>query len=106
MVYLGQLTNYEEGVSALREFYGIEISKTQHFRVTSYYGEQTAPIMEKEQESALPEKLPDNATVYAECDGSMILTREKEEDQNSNLRTCFLSGKWNKVIEIIRKYAA
>jgi thermostable 8-oxoguanine DNA glycosylase len=23
-----------------------------------------------------------------------------------NLRTCFMSGKWNKVIEIIRKYAA
>jgi hypothetical protein len=47
MVYLGQLTNYEEGVSVLWEFYGIEISRTQHFRVTSYYGEHIAPIMEK-----------------------------------------------------------
>ncbi|MDR1130115.1 MAG: hypothetical protein LBK96_03955 [Prevotellaceae bacterium] len=97
MVYLGQLTNYEEGVSVLREFYGIEISKTQHFRVTNYYGEQIAPIIEKAQESALPEKLPDNAIVYAECDGSMILTREKEEDQNSN--------SWEEV-KVLRKYTS
>ncbi|MDR1339438.1 MAG: hypothetical protein LBK58_05230 [Prevotellaceae bacterium] len=84
MVYLGQLTNYEEGVSVLREFYGIEVSKTQHFRLTSHYGKQIVSILENEQESSLPEKLPDKATVYAECDGSMILAREKKENQNSN----------------------
>jgi hypothetical protein len=97
MVYLGQLTNYEEGVSVLREFYGIEVSKTQHFRVTNHYGKHIASIMENEQESALPEKLPDNAVVYAECDGSMILTREKGDSQNSNV--------WEEV-KVLRKYTS
>jgi hypothetical protein len=53
--------------------------------------------MEKEQESSLPEKLPDNATVYAECNGSMILTREKEDSQNSNA--------WEEV-KVLRKYTS
>jgi hypothetical protein len=84
MVYLGQFTNYAEGVSMLREFYGIEVSKTQHFRVTNYYGKQIAPVIEQEQESSLPENFSNDTIVYAECDGSMILTREKEENQNNN----------------------
>jgi hypothetical protein len=39
-----------------------------------------------------------------------VQKRMKQSGQHAqyvlNLRTCFMSGKWNKVIETIRKYAA
>jgi hypothetical protein len=96
MVYLGQYTNYEESVSLLKRFYGIEISKTQQFRVTNHYGEQIAATLEKEQESRQTEKLSSDTVVYAECDGSMILTGEKKEDKS-------LGGCWEEV-KLLRLY--
>jgi hypothetical protein len=79
MVYVGQLTNYEEGVSLLQYFYGIEISKTQLFRVTNCYGEQIGSRLAEEQDTSLPAKVSEGTIVYAECDGSMILTRKDKE---------------------------
>jgi hypothetical protein len=87
MVYLGQLTNYEEGVSIIKRFYGMEISQTQHFRLTNHYGKQAESLFE---EDDMPKKdISEDETVYAQCDGSMILTREKKEGEHS--------GNWEEV---------
>jgi len=76
MAYVGQFTNYHEGVSLLETFYGISISQTQHFRLTNYYGERCASIVEKERPR---ESISREYSVYVQCDGSMILTRERNE---------------------------
>lgn len=78
MVYVGQLTNYAEGVFMIKKFYGIEISQTQHFRITNHYGELANSIIEDE---SMVEKEEIKGEVYVQCDGSMILTRsDKDED--------------------------
>jgi hypothetical protein len=74
MVYVGQFTNYQEGVSLLQKFYGIDISQTQNFRLTNHYGALCSDIVEKERGC---EAVSQDEVVYAQCDGSMILTREK-----------------------------
>jgi hypothetical protein len=73
MAYAGQFTNYHEGVSLLETFYGINISQTQHFRLTNHYGEFCASVVEKERPA---ESISQGDNVYVQCDGSMILTRE------------------------------
>jgi hypothetical protein len=59
-------------------------SKTQHFRVTNYYGAQITELLEKEEETSKPETVSPSGIVYAESDGSMILTREKKDAHSSN----------------------
>jgi hypothetical protein len=91
MVYAGQFTNYQEGVSLLHKFYGIEISQTQHFRLTSHYGSLCSGIVEKERSS---EDVPEGEVVYAQCDGSMILTREKVKESGEDDSA---KGSWQEV---------
>ncbi|MDR2025960.1 MAG: hypothetical protein LBQ01_00185 [Prevotellaceae bacterium] len=60
------------------------MSKTQHFRITNCYGEQVSSIIENGEATSIPETLPSETVVYAESDGSMILTRKKKEYQPFN----------------------
>ncbi|MDR0604782.1 MAG: hypothetical protein LBG80_10810, partial [Bacteroidales bacterium] len=78
MVYAGQLTNYAEGVFMLHYFYGIDVSQTQHFRITNHYGKLSNSIIEEESPVNL-EAI--KGEVYVQCDGSMILTRTEQKEE-------------------------
>jgi len=80
MIYVGQLTNYQEGVCLIEKFYGLTLSQTQHFRLTNHYGALSSTILEEERPTAT---VSADETVYVPCDGSMILTREMPEGQTS-----------------------
>jgi hypothetical protein len=77
MVYAGQLTNYAEGIFMLNYFYGIEVSQTQHFRITNHYGKLSSSVIEEE---SLVNLEAIKEEVYVQCDGSMILTRTEQKE--------------------------
>lgn len=74
MVYAGQQDCYGNSQEVLKKFLDIEMSETQVYRVTDFYGERLG----KEAISARCMPLADEQdTVYVELDGSMVLTREE-----------------------------
>jgi hypothetical protein len=81
MVYVAQMNCYEEGAEILKKFLGIAISTTQIQRVANTYGslieEEAIENQTKPQEKKSVAIKKDEA-VYAQADGSMILTREEE----------------------------
>lgn len=74
MVYAGQLDSYEKTYEIIKEFTNIEISTTQSYRVTDYYGEQMKDTVNKERTLTPVRK---EEVLYVEADGSMLLTREQ-----------------------------
>lgn len=74
MTYCGQLDSYEKSNEVLKEMLQIEVSETQIYRVTDYYGKAVEASVNEE-----PVLSPVKAdeVMYAEADGSMILTREE-----------------------------
>jgi len=81
IIYAGQLSCYGKASEVVAMMMNISISGSQAWRVTNYHGEQMG---EKEQipERALP-VLAKGECLYAEVDGSMVLTREKENPSDS-----------------------
>jgi hypothetical protein len=84
MVYAAQENCYEESAHALQQYLRVEVNAMQIHRVANTYGaelekEKVAPQVESSKEDKhhkIAEVKPDE-TVYAEMDGSMILTREE-----------------------------
>lgn len=74
MTYCGQLDSYEKSNEVLKEMLQIEVSETQIYRVTDFYGKAVKPAVNAE--SILP-AVKKEEILYAEVDGSMILTREE-----------------------------
>src|SRR5665213_2047210 len=74
MAYCGQLDSYEKSNEVLKEMLQIEVSETQIYRVTDYYGKAVAPEVNA-QATLTPVKKDE--VLYTEVDGSMILTREE-----------------------------
>ena len=74
MTYCGQLDSYEKSNEVLKEMLQIEVSETQIYRVTDYYGKAVAPAVN---EDAILSPIKKDEVLYAEVDGSMILTREQ-----------------------------
>ncbi len=74
MIYCGQLDSYEKSNEVLKEMLQIEVSETQIYRVTDYYGKAVASTVNK-QITLSPVKKDE--VLYVEVDGSMILTREQ-----------------------------
>ena len=74
MVYCGQLDSYEKSNEILKEMLQIEVSETQIYRVTDFYGKAVAATVNEE-----PVLSPVKAdeVMYVEADGSMIFTREE-----------------------------
>ena len=74
MAYCGQLDSYEKSNEVMKEMLQIEVSETQIYRVTDFYGEAVAATV-----NAGPTLSPAKAgeVMYVEADGSMILTREE-----------------------------
>lgn len=74
MAYCGQLDIYEKSSEVLKEMLQIDISETQIFRVTDFYGKAVEPQVNAE---AILPVVKKDGILYAEVDGSMILTREE-----------------------------
>lgn len=73
MVYAGQLDSYEKCNEVIKEFTGVAVSTTQVYRVTDLYGEEIGKTV-NEQPTLTP--LKKDEVLYAQADGSMLLTRE------------------------------
>lgn len=84
MVYAGQMDSYENCNEVIREFINVEVSSTQVYRVADFYGSKVADSVNNER---LLEPVKKEEVLYAQADGSMILTRDKgwsEVKQGSN----------------------
>src|SRR5205807_1593516 len=72
-VYAGQLDSYERCNEVISEFINVEVSVAQVYRLTDAYGKA---VEQHNKECALtPVKQGD--VLYAQADGSMVLTREE-----------------------------
>lgn len=74
MTYCGQLDSYEKSSEVLKEMLQIEVSETQIYRVTDYYGKAVEASVN---EDMVLTPLKADELMYVEADGSMILTREE-----------------------------
>jgi hypothetical protein len=74
MTYCGQLDSYEKSNEVLKEMLQIEVSDTQIYRVTDFYGKAVAATVN---EDPVLSPVKTDEVMYVEADGSMILTREE-----------------------------
>ncbi len=74
MTYCGQLDSYEKSSEVLKEMLQIEVSETQIYRVSDYYGKAVEATVN---EGPVLSPVKAGEVLYAEVDGSMILTREE-----------------------------
>jgi len=78
MLFISQSVPYEEAVFVLQYFLGIDSNATALFRLANHYGAQSSEIMETE---TIGREVPVTDFVYAQSDGSMVLTREGDVKQ-------------------------
>lgn len=88
MCFVGQLDTYESGQKVIKKMLGIEVSKTQLYRVTDTVGKKLEKTVN---EKRLLPPLAKNEYLYLEADGSMLLTRE-ERWKEVKLGRIFKSG--------------
>jgi hypothetical protein len=74
MTYCGQLDSYEKSNEVLKEMLQIEVSETQIYRVTDFYGKAMADSVN---DAPVLSAVKADEVMYVEVDGSMILTREE-----------------------------
>lgn len=74
MTYCGQLDSYEKSNEVLKEMLQIDVSETQIYRVTDFYGKAVAATVN---EDPVLSPVKSDEVMYVEADGSMILTREE-----------------------------
>ena len=74
MTYCGQLDSYEKSNEVIKEMLQIDVSETQVYRVTDFYGKAVEP---KVNTGPILAPVKKDEVLYAEVDGSMILTREE-----------------------------
>ena len=74
MVYAGQMDSYENSHEVIKEFTNVEVSSTQVYRVADLYGSKVAESLDN---GRLLEPVKKEEVLYAQADGSMILTRDK-----------------------------
>ena len=75
MVYVGQLDSYEQGSEITKRLLNLEISDTTIHRITGSLGLECETWLEEED---LRSDLKEEELIYAQVDGSMILTREEK----------------------------
>lgn len=74
MVYAGQMESYGNCNEAIKKFIDVEVSATQVYRVADLYGNEVGKELNRE---SVLEPVRKDEVLYAQADGSMILTREK-----------------------------
>jgi hypothetical protein len=72
--YIGQLDTYEKGSEIAQQLLNVAVSDSKIYRLTDHLGEQAQPWLAEED---LRDKIEEGQVVYAQVDGSMILTREE-----------------------------
>lgn len=75
MTYSGQLVCYGRSNEVIKQFLEVDVSAAQVYRVTDTYGEELGKTVNEEK--TLP-PIKGEEVLYAEVDGSMILTREEK----------------------------
>ena len=75
MVYVGQLECYEKSSELIKKFIELDVSETQIYRVTDFYGEK---IEESVIQNNNKKPIEKGCVLYAEIDGSMLFTREEK----------------------------
>lgn len=107
MVFAGQYDNYGSCNQLISGLMGQEISSAQVFRVTNAYGAELG-IDEQAERSLAP--LQQEEVVYAEMDGSMILSREgwKEVKLGRVFKSsdCAITGEENRGMIVESQYMA
>lgn len=73
MVYAGQLDSYERCNEIISEFINIEVSVAQVYRLTDAYGK----AVEQNNKECTLTPVKKEEVLYAQADGSMLLTREE-----------------------------
>ena len=76
MAYVGQMESYGKGVEVLEKLAGVEVCEAQLYRVTDTYGALLEAEIECEEPSTEESSVDEGEVVYAQMDGSMILTEE------------------------------
>lgn len=71
--YIGQLDTYEKGSEIARYLLNLSVSDSTIYRLTDHLGEQAEPWLEEDDSR---DEIEEEQVVYAQIDGSMILTRE------------------------------
>jgi hypothetical protein len=74
MIYAGQIDSYEKSNEVIQEFTGVEVSAAQVYRVTDLYGAEVGKTVNDQRTLT---SLKKEEVLYAEADGSMLLTREE-----------------------------
>ena len=74
IVYVGQMDCYENCSEVLEKLSGVQIGATQIYRVTDMYGEGAEEVVNAERTLS---PLKPGEVLYAQADGSMVLTREE-----------------------------
>lgn len=75
LAYVGQLDSYEQGSEITKRLLGLEISDTTIHRIADNLGLECEEWLAEED---LRNDLSNEALIYAQVDGSMILTREEK----------------------------
>ncbi len=73
LVYIGQLDTYEQGADIASRLLGIQTNDTAIYRLTDGLGAECEAWLEEED---LRSSLKEEEVIYAQVDGSMVLTRE------------------------------
>lgn len=74
LIYIGQLDSYESGASIASMLLGVETNDTAIYRLSDRAGEVCEELLEESGPDFEPEE---DEHIYAQMDGSMILTREE-----------------------------
>src|SRR3954470_13846714 len=77
MVYAGQLDCYERCNEVIGELINIEVSVAQVYRLTDAYGKAVAQEEEEVNKERTLAPIKQQEVLYAQADGSMLLTREE-----------------------------
>jgi len=76
MVYVGQMESYGKGVEIIEKLAGVGVSGTQLYRVTDAYGALLEAQTAQEEQAPQEGQVDEREMVYAQMDGSIILTDE------------------------------
>jgi hypothetical protein len=76
MVYVGQMESYVKGVEVLEKLAGVEVCSAQLYRLTDTYGALLEVDITQDESVPEPAEVDAGEMVYAQMDGSMILTDE------------------------------
>jgi hypothetical protein len=78
MTYLGQSDVYKDATELINRFLHIDINAMQIHRVTNTHGSNASDWVDESCASELKQGMVSSETVYAQFDGSMLLTRESD----------------------------